>query len=147
MCVLYRSKDFHNSIGSNVDRALDVMLFKSGVASLLLLLLLLLSPDVLGIGVGVSLVGRIRRCLFGGSHRTTAMEGLSLKEKNQTNVAALEKRYKYIYYIYIFLRFLFFPLNIEHCIFVMSINGNLCLQFRQKSRWQNRFLLYSLEFL
>lgn len=80
MCVLYRSKDFHNSIGSNADRALDVTLFKSGVASLLLLLLLLLlSPDVLGIGVGISLVGRIRRCLFGGSHRTTAMEGLSLK--------------------------------------------------------------------
>lgn len=88
------TRDSHNSIGSNADVALDNMLFRSGIVSLLLLLLLLLSSDVFGIGVGVSLVGRIRRCLFGGSQRTRAIEGLSLKE-TETDLAPKT------YYIYV----------------------------------------------
>lgn len=100
------TRDSHNSIGSNDDVALDNILFRSGIVSLLLLLLL--SSDVFGIGVGISLVGRIRRCLFGGSQRTRAIEGLSLKEKNQSNLVPL--------YIFKFLSLSLFLL--KHHIFI-----------------------------
>lgn len=48
---------------------------------------------MLGIGVGVSLVGKMRRCLLGGSHRTRAMEGLSLKEKTCKALTSLQKEF------------------------------------------------------
>lgn len=119
------TRDPHNSIGSNTDVALDNMLFRSGIVSLLLLLLLLLSSDVFGIGVGVSLIGRIRRCLFGGSQRTRAIEGLSLKEKKkQARFSSFGKHSTFIYQMFFFQSLsLCLPLslsllNIKHCIFI-----------------------------